>query len=106
MTLLHTKTTAISEADRAANRVYPMTVKLTQEEHHKVTEYAKGLGQARSEWMRDVILRGLRSEPATDPLLAEIVGVRMLLVNILRPFAAGSKVPVETFDKLSIRSKL
>ena len=100
MPLLNTGTAAVSEADRAANRVFPVTVKLTQEEHRQVTEHANRLGQARSEWMRDVILRGLYSEPSHDPSLAEIVGVRLLLVNVLRPLAAGQKVPVETFDKL------
>jgi hypothetical protein len=100
MALLDTETAAISEADRAANRVCPVTVKLTQYEHREVTEYAEGLGQARSEWMRDVILRELRREPGHDPSLAEIVGVRLLLVNVLRPIAAGQSVSLESFDKL------
>lgn len=100
MPLLNIGTAALTESERAANRVFPVTVKLTQEEHHQVTAHAKKSGQARSEWMRDVILRGLHSEPSQDPFLAEILGVRLLLVNVLRPLAAGQKVPVETFDKL------
>ena len=96
MALLNTANAANPEA----NRVCPVTVKLTQEEHREITKHAEGLGQARSEWMRDVILSELRSEPATDSALAEILGVRLLLVNILRPLAAGQKVSVETFDKL------
>jgi hypothetical protein len=100
MPLLNIGTAAITESDRAANRVFPVTVKLTQEEHRRVTEHANRLGQPRSEWMRDMILRGLHSEPSRDPSLAEIIGVRLLLVNVLRPLAAGQKVPVETFDKL------
>ena len=35
-----------------------------------------------------------------DPALAEIVGVRLLLVNVLRPVAAGEKLAPEAFDKL------
>jgi hypothetical protein len=100
MALLDAETTTISEADRAANRVCPVTVKLTRDEHRAVTEHAEGIGQARSEWMRDVILRELRCEPASDPSLTEILGVRLLLVNVLRPVAAGQRLSLEAFDKL------
>ena len=93
------KLTAISEVDRAANRVCPVTVKLTQEEHRAVTEHAEGLGQARSEWMRDVILRELQTS-SNDPLLEEVVGIRLLLINVLRPLAGGQQIAAEAFDKL------
>lgn len=99
MAILDTETAAISEADRAANRVCPVTVKLTQDEHREVTEHAEGLGQARSEWMRDVILRELR-DASNDPLLEEVVAIRLLLVNVLRPLAGGQQMPAEAFDKL------
>ncbi|MDR5730519.1 MAG: hypothetical protein RB191_24180 [Terriglobia bacterium] len=99
MALLDTETNAISEADRAANRVCPVTVKLTQEEHRAVTEHAEGLGQARSEWMRDVILRELRNA-SNDPLLEEVVGIRLLLINVLRPLANGEQMTTEAFDNL------
>lgn len=99
MALLDTETAALSDADRAANRVCPVTIKLTQDEHRKVTEHAEGLGQARSEWMRDVVLREVR-QPPNDPLLEEMVGIRLLLVNVLRPLAAGQQMPAEAFDKL------
>jgi hypothetical protein len=92
MALLDVETTTMSESDHAANRVCPVTVKLT--------EHAEGIGQARSEWMRDVILRELRCEPASDPSLIEILGVRLLLVNVLRPLAAGQRLSLEAFDKL------
>ena len=35
-----------------------------------------------------------------DPALAEIVGVRLLLVNVLGPVAAGEKMAPEAFDKM------
>ena len=50
--------------------------------------------------MRDVILRELRGDSANDPSLAEILGVRLLLVNVLRPLAAGQVLAPEAFDKL------
>lgn len=75
--------------------------KLTQEEARLLDKVAAAQGVPRSEWMRNAVLRDLHSAPATsDPSLAEILGVRLLLVNVLRPLAAGQKVAAETFDKL------
>jgi hypothetical protein len=94
MALLDTETATISEADRAANRVCPVTVKLTQDEHREVSEHAEGLGQARSEWIRGLILAELQREndpSKVDPLLAEIVGVRLLLVNLFKPKGNGQE---------------
>jgi hypothetical protein len=75
-------------------------LKLTEEEARLVDEIATANGVARSEWMRDVILRELRPSPFSDTSLAEILGVRLLLVNVLRPLAAGQKLTPEAFDKL------
>jgi hypothetical protein len=74
--------------------------KLTEEEAQLVDEVATAKGVPRSEWMRDVILRELRSAPVSDASLAEILGVRLLLVNVLRPLAAGQRLTPEAFDKL------
>jgi len=74
--------------------------KLTPDEAKLLDEAATSKGLARSEWMREVILRELRETPASDPSLAEIVGIRLLLVNVLRPLAAGQAVSPEIFDKL------
>lgn len=100
MPVLDAENIPTSTTDLTANRICPVTVKLTQEEHRLVTEYANGLGQARSEWMRNVILQELHSPALNDPALAEILGVRLLLVNVLRPVAAGQKITPEAFDKL------
>ena len=75
-------------------------LKLTEDEARLLDEVATAKGVPRSEWMRDVILRELRPVPASDTSLAEILGVRLLLVNVLRPLAAGQKLTPEAFDKL------
>jgi hypothetical protein len=75
-------------------------LKLTQQEVKLLDQIATAKGMARSEWMRDVILRELRGDSANDPSLAEILGVRLLLVNVLRPLAAGQRLAPEAFDKL------
>jgi len=75
-------------------------LKLTQQEVQHLDQLATAKGMARSEWMRDVILRELREDSTKDPTLAEILGVRLLLVNVLRPLAAGQRLMPEAFDKL------
>jgi hypothetical protein len=100
MPILQATSRAISDSDRALTRVFPVTAKLTKEELGKVTEFARSRGLARGEWIRDVILKEMREGSASDPSLAEILGVRLLLVNVLRPLAAGQRLAPETFDKL------
>jgi hypothetical protein len=100
MSILKATARAISDSDRALNRVFPVTAKLTKEELGKVTEFARSRGLARGEWIRDVILTEMRKGLASDPTLAEILGVRLLLVNVLRPLAAGQRLTPEAFDKL------
>jgi len=100
MTILKAKSGSTSEVDQTLNRVFPVTAKLTKEERGRITEFARSQGLARGEWIRDVILREVRGGSASDPSLAEILGVRLLLVNVLRPLAAGERLAPETFEKL------
>jgi hypothetical protein len=85
---------------KAVFRNATVCLKLTQQEVQLLDQIATAKGMARSEWMRDVILRELRGDSTNDPSLAEILGVRLLLVNVLRPLAAGQTLTPEAFDKL------
>ena len=100
MTILKAKPEAILDNDHSLNRVFPVTAKLTKEERERVTEFARSEGLARGEWIRDAILKEMRGDSASDPSLAEILGVRLLLVNVLRPLAAGQRLTPDAFDKL------
>ena len=100
MAIFKAKPNAISESDHTLNRVFPVTAKLTKEERWRITEFARSQGLARGEWIRDVILKEMRERSTNDPSLAEILGVRLLLVNVLRPLAAGQRLTPEAFDKL------
>jgi hypothetical protein len=82
------------------SRTQSLNTKLTPTEFAAVEVAAAAHGCALGEWVRDVILRDLRGGPASDPSLAEILGVRLLLVNVLRPLAAGQRLAPEAFDKL------
>jgi hypothetical protein len=98
--ILNVNPDTISDDDHSLNRVFPVTAKLTKEERGKVTEFARSQGLARGQWIRDVILREMRGGSPSDPSLAEILGVRLLLVNVLRPLAAGQRLTPEAFDRL------
>jgi hypothetical protein len=100
MAILKTMPEKNVHGDRTLNRVFPVTVKLTKEELGRVTDFAKSQGLARGEWIRDVILRESGEGLISDPALVEILGVRLLLVNVLRPLASGQLVAAESFDKL------
>jgi hypothetical protein len=93
----------LAPAIESANRVCPVTVKFTQNEHRLVTAHANEIGQARSEWVREVILRELtksKDAPDAGPLLTELVGLRMLVYNVFKALMAGQKMSNETFDAL------
>ncbi len=100
MALLKSKTEQKLNGAREALRVFPVTAKLTREERKAVTDFAESQGLARGQWIRDVILAELHNARPNDVSLAEILGVRLLLVNVLRPLAAGQKLTPEAFDKL------
>jgi hypothetical protein len=100
MTILGAESAKKTSNDREALRVYPVTAKLTKEERNAVTKFAESHGIARGQWIRDVILAQLQSTSRNNAALAEVLGIRLLLVNVLRPLAAGQKLPPDVFDKL------
>jgi hypothetical protein len=75
--------------------------KVSEEEYARLEEAAQASGRTLGEWCREMVLRGGASNAAAhDPALAEILGVRLLLVNVLGPVAAGEKVTPERFNQL------
>jgi hypothetical protein len=100
MALLPHMPSAAKNTSKTVFRNTTRCLKLTQDEARLLDEVSTATGVPRSEWMRDVILRELRPGAAPDVLLAEVLGVRLLLVNVLRPLASGQKLSPEGFDKL------
>lgn len=100
MSLLDQHNELRKTAGKTVFRNTTVCLKLTEQEARLLDQLATEKGMARSEWMRDVILREMRGAAASDPSLAEILGVRLLLVNVLRPLAAGQKLAPEAFDRL------
>jgi hypothetical protein len=84
-----------------ANETYrtkPIATRLTEAEFGEVEAAATGAGKKVAEWLRDAALAQVRSAPKedTDPiLLAEIMGIRALMLNL---FAKASQGPLTAED--------
>jgi hypothetical protein len=82
--------------------------KTTSEEEMELIQAARAEGKFVSEWAREVLLRAAResirprnADAFLTELLSEIIGVRLLLVNLLKPQAAGEKpLTLERFEAM------
>lgn len=83
-----------------SQRTQSVGTKLTPQEESDVLSASESAGKVPSEWVRDLIMRELRTSSTVDATLAEVLGVRLLVVNVLRPLALGQKLSSEAFDKL------
>ena len=90
----------VSRLKGRPQRTQSIGTKLTTQEESDALSAAGASGKVPSEWLRDLITRELRTSSTADAVLAEILGVRLLLVNVLRPLASGQKMSAEAFDKL------
>ena len=101
MLLNHSETGRKKGAVRGLeSRNQSLNTKLSPTEFAAVEVAAATDECALAEWVRDLILRELRRGSARDPSLAEILEVRLLLVNVLRSLAAGQRLTPEAFDNL------
>jgi hypothetical protein len=84
------------------SRNQTLTTKVTETEQRAVEDAASTDAKTTGEWLRDLALRTLRSGTSDVEIVAlsEIVGVRLLLVNVLRSLGTGEKLRSEAFDKL------
>lgn len=85
------------------SRNQTLTTKLTEAEHRAVEAAAGAEAKTAGEWLRDLALRAIEVKAGTGAeavVLSEVVGVRLLLVNVLRSVATGQRLTSEAFDKL------
>ncbi len=85
------------------SRNQTLTTKVTATEYRAVAEAAGAAAKTTGEWLRDLALEALAAQTGDDTetvILPEIVGVRLLLVNVFRSVATGQKLTPEAFDKL------
>jgi len=87
---------ARSKGRSSRNRV--ANSRVTEGEQKELEAAAKAEGKALSEWARETLLREARRSK-NDALFTEIVAIRMLLVNLLKPLLLG-KVSSEQITEI------
>jgi len=93
---------------RASFRLINVSSKLSRSEAERFDVLAKRRGQQRGELIRRLILDELSrdgGEPNASAELSEIVGLRLMLMNVLKPLAAGQKITPEVFDGIMMEVK-
>ena len=90
--------------ERSRFRLKTAGTKLNAEELAALDKHCQDRNTTPGKFIRELILAAIASsgdeESGNDPALTEILGVRLLLVNVLRPLATGQKLTPEAFDRL------
>jgi hypothetical protein len=108
MPLLTDETLAEKAEQRAAFRLTNVSSKLSRSETGRLDALARKRGQQRGEFIRSLILAELIRDnglPAASAELSEIVGIRLMLMNVLKPIANGQKLTPEVFDGIMAEVK-
>jgi hypothetical protein len=101
MALLEQANGQAEEAKRILPRVIHVGTKLNEVEVRELAELAEKRKQTQGELIRGLILRELLSDaggPQASPELVEIVNLRLLLLNLLRPSATGQAITEKRYD--------
>ena len=108
MPLLSDEAMVQTAEQRATFRLTNVSSKLNRSETERFDALAKRRGQQRGELIRRLILDELSrdgGEPAASVELSEIVGLRLMLTNVLKPLATGQKLTPEVFDGIMTEVK-
>lgn len=93
---------------KANYRVKTAGTKLNRDELAALAKHCNQRGTTPGELIRQLILTELRhtdAEPTASPELSEIVGIRLMLTNVLKPLATGQKLTPEVFDGIMVEVK-
>ena len=108
MPLLNDDAMVEKAEQRASFRLTNVSSKLSRSEAERLDLLARKRGQQRGEFIRRLILDELIRDsgaPTASPELSEIVGVRLMLTNLLKPLATGLKITPEVFDGIMVEVK-
>jgi len=103
---------AAEAAKRATYRVHHVGTKLNESELRAFEALAAKRNQTQGELIRRLILNEQANEQAREAggvqpsaELEEITGVRLLLINLLKPVASGQPMTEKTFDGIVAEAK-
>lgn len=103
MPLLDDQTVAKRAKRRESFRLSNVSSRLTRMETERLDALAEKHGQQRGEFIRHLILNALEGDESgadAGPVLTEIVGVQLLLMNVLKPVATGQPLTATAFDNI------
>jgi hypothetical protein len=101
MSFLNEEQLAAEAKAKASYRLIGVTTKLSPQEVEDIERLARKHGLQRGEFIRQLILDELAcdsGDPPVSPELVEIIGVRLMLTNLLKPLTTGQKITPEVFD--------
>ena len=93
---------------RASYRVKTAGTKLNRDELAALTKHCADRGTTPGELIRRLILRELQPHTVASTAsaeLSEIVGIRLMLTNLLKPLTTGLKITPEVFDGIMVEVK-
>ena len=76
--------------------------KVTDEEYAQLEALAQTRGLTVGEWCRDVLLAQLKpsGQPSEETILAEVLGLRMIMINLLRALGNEETLTPEKVQKV------
>ena len=103
MPLLNSESVAVRAQRRESFRLNNVSSRLTRSETERLDALVNKRGLQRGEFIRRLILDALAREDAGidgDPVLTEVVGVQLLLMNVLKPIATCQPMTATAFDNI------
>jgi len=86
---------------KTSYRLVGVTTKLSPREVEDIEGLARKHGLQRGEFIRQLILDELARDSGDPPVsaeLVEILGIRLMITNLLKPLATGQKITPDVFD--------
>lgn len=92
---------------KAILRTKSIGTKVTEEEYARLDELAAAAGQTRAEWVRTILIEQLEQRAAKvteEAVLAELLGLRTILLNLLFTVAKGETMTAEQMQAVIERA--
>jgi hypothetical protein len=85
-------------------RTKSIGTKVTEEEYARLEDLAGAAGQSMSEWVRTILLDRKATKAAEETVLAELLGLRTILLNLLFTMAKGEAMTAEQMQAVIERA--
>lgn len=89
------------------SRVRSMSIRFTRAEEQALTKLAQEEGLTVREWAREALLNHVAPKHTETAIFTEVVALRMLIMDVLRPRAAGQQLTPEAYGQIlaEVRTK-